>query len=164
MSLGNCDDVSHDQSGAEALLGRLCLNQTHMKLTRRFSTFDLGSRSKSYRTVLKYADPCSRKKASGARDMTRHCAIVPTAVTGISFSLPPDNTSVIHTPDRRRDKKNACELCEFGDTKKFLYLYVTIEGKLPVKARSTFFPGLERCSLTMLRPKELHEQLTSQAG
>ena len=39
-------------------------------------------------------------------------------------------------------EKNACGLCEFGDTKKFLYLYVTIEGKLHVKARSTLLTGL----------------------
>lgn len=41
-----------------------------------------------------------------------------------------------------RKENRACGLCEFGDTKKFLYLYVTIEGKLPVKARSTLFTGL----------------------
>jgi len=39
-------------------------------------------------------------------------------------------------------KKNACGLCEFVDAKNFLYLYVTIEGKLPIKARSTLFAGL----------------------
>ena len=41
-----------------------------------------------------------------------------------------------------RKKTHACGLCESGDTKNFLYLYVTIEGKLPVKARSTIFTGL----------------------
>lgn len=41
-----------------------------------------------------------------------------------------------------RKETHACGLCEFGDTKKFLYLYVTIEGKRPVKARSTLFTGL----------------------
>lgn len=64
-----------------------------------------------------------------------------------------------------RKENRACGLCEFGDTKKFLYLYVTIGGNAPQsKHVQHYLPGLERCSLTMLRPKELHEQLTSQAG
>ena len=138
VSLGNCGDVSHGHSGAEALPRRLCLNQTHIKLTRRFSTFDLGSRSKSYRIVQSEPDLAAGKdaKASGARDMTRLCAVFPTAVIGISFSLRPDNTPVIHTPGRQWERKNACALCEFGDTKEFLYLYITIEGS--ASRQSTF--------------------------
>jgi hypothetical protein len=52
-------------------------------------------------------------------------------------------------------KKNACGLCEFGDTKKFLYLYVTLEGKLPVKARSTLFTGLETMLFDDVTPESV---------
>ena len=75
VSLGNCGDISHDHSGAEALPWRLCLTQNHIKLTMGdFQHLASATRSNSYRTVLKCAEPCSRKRCEVSINWSTPCS------------------------------------------------------------------------------------------